>query len=256
MPIEWVSRDTIDALHYDYIPSLQIAPKTGTGGNRKGIPYKDISAGKHDTLIIEGFEQIKAELPVTGPRAPFEVHSEFNVQTSGAQPPTGPAEDYAAFCNHVHDLAVDVGVRNRLNFIASATRGIWDGKEWHRWLDGCIDNLDTVAVDGYSQPVSGNAKEFEAIVHSVITVAGETDKDWAVMETGCQEMRDDDQYKAGWFRRAGDFILAYTSTKDLPRMRYVIFNTTDDGPGGWYPTTSTQAERAFTDLCNRPIWKA
>lgn len=252
---EFVLKDSETAMSLGYLPSLQIQPKTGSGSNRKGIPYKDISDGNHDTVIIKGLEEIKAATPDKGVRIPFELHSEFNIQSSGAQPYVGPPEDYAGFVKKVHDLAKQVGVRRRLKFIASATRGVWSSSEWHRWLDGCIDQIDCLAVDGYSQPKTGQPKEFEYLVLPIIDCAIESGKQWAVMETGCQEKPNDVDYKLGWYDRTGGFLETYLNTPSMPRCMYVVFNTSNDGSGGWQPTSSDKAYSAFIALCNRDIWK-
>lgn len=252
-PIEWLMDESQDALDLGKLVSLQIACKTGEGQQRVGVPWKEIARGDHDDLITERFFQIRNRLPSEAGRQPFEVQSEANIQKGAvdAQPNMGTPAEYPPFARRVHEIATEVGVRDRLVFMLSMTRGPWDSKEWETWTKGLDDVLDVYAVDGYSMPRTAQAKSFESICASVIRAARSKSKRWAVMETGCQEHPTDKAYKAKWYDDAASFL-----KREGHDCYGVVFNVSNDGPKGWPPTTSPGSLMAFVRLCNSGAFRA
>ena len=235
---KWLADESLEFFQNGgYRLSLQIAPKTGSGGNRRGVPAQEIIDGKWDQFMLGRFREF-AVLPKK-PRHPFEPASEANVQKDSptAQPKWCRPDQYPAVCRKWHDLAVQAGVRDRLRFTLSMTKGPWDSNEWETWTKGLDDVLDVYAVDGYSMPKTAQAKSFASITKGVREAARSKGLKWAVMETGAQEMPGNPEYKALWFDEAGEF-LASDEGKDCA---YVVINLSDDGPGGWPPTTSPKA---------------
>lgn len=173
----WVIATSRQAIADGYIASLQVQPKYGTGQQRRGIPYLDIANGTYDNLILQGFAELKRETEADV-LYPFEVHSECNIQhpNPAAQPYSGDPDEYAPFAMRIHELAIEAGVRNRLLFVMSMTRGGWTGTTWRTWMNinganDLSDVMDVLAVDGYTQPISGQKKEFSFITQPVIQVA-------------------------------------------------------------------------------------
>ncbi len=244
-PVEWLLPESLDALGLGRVVSLQIAPKTGTGGNRRGVSYDSIARGDHDDLIREGFEQIAADLPDGAPRQPFEVHSEANIQQGAvaAQPTSGPPDTYPAFAKRVDAIAREVGVRKRLIFMLTMTRGPWESDEWKAWTYGLDDIIDMYAADGYSMPRTASAKSLESVAKATITAARSKGKRWAVMETGCQEYPGNAGGKAQWYTDAASFL-----AREGSDCYAVVFNTSDDGPGGWPPSSSATSLNGFKKM--------
>ena len=245
----WLISSSREALASGYRVSLQIAPKTGTGGNRKGILWRDIAAGRHDAFILERFKALSA-LPVDK-RQTFEVHSEANIQdpSPAAQPFSGRPDEYPAFAQKVHDLAVKAGVRDRLRFILSMTRGPWESNEWQVYTRGTDEILDLYAVDGYSMPDTAQAKSFASIIKGCGEAAASKGKRIAVMETGCQEDPKNSRYKADWFDDTG-----LTIASAGRQIHSVWFNLSNDGPGGWPVDSSAASLAAFKRLITGPAF--
>lgn len=245
----WVLAQSLKAATVGRTPSLQVQPKTGQRKERYGIPYTDIAAGKYDDVIRAGLAEYKL-LP-GGRRYPVELHSEANVQDPppAAQPYCGKPDEYPGFALRIQKLAEEVGVRDRLIFILSMTRSPWNSGDWKVWTNGLDRVIDVYAVDGYSRPASGSKKEFAYIVQPVIAAARSRGKPWAVMETGCQEDPADPTYKAAWYGR----LLAKVRN-DADDLFGVVFNVSNDGSGGWMPTTSARSLDAFRSMMGDGVW--
>ena len=239
--------DSHAALAAGHVVSLQLQPKTGSGSNRTGVPYRDITAGKHDATLLAGFAEYKALPP--NAKVPLEVHSEFTVQSSGAQPPVGPAGDYAPFVMHVDKLLRQAGVRDRVTTICGAVGKVWDGNSWKAWItpelmaSGACDVLGT---DFYAK-VSNKLAQPDAMTKGVRTVARSFGVRWAVMETGCVELPGNPGAKAAWYGAWEPLLKA--EGKDC----YAVFFNASLFP---YRIDSTPASfAAFKHLMSAPLWR-
>lgn len=235
---------TLQRAQQGHIVSLQVQPKTGSGPTRKGVPYTAIAAGNWDTVILAKLAQFAA-LP--DGKYPCELHSEANVQKGAiaAQPDVGTAAEYEGFVRKIDALAKEAGVRDKLIWVTSlAGPGIWNNG-WQDWLGKLDDIIEVYAIDFYSQPKSGQEKDFATGANAVMKAARSRGKEWGVFETGCQEKLGDDMYKTRWYQNAEAFLLPESVRSDC---HSVWFNTSNDGAGGWMPDTTPQALNAWKSL--------
>lgn len=223
-----------------YSLGLNIQPKTGSGQDRTGIPYTDITvqlrAGSgpyHDKLVAFANEVLA--LPTYGDVTNYlQFHSEANIQALpgqlDAQPYSGTGPEYQECYELVRALFDSMGVTDRIVWQVVLSRSAFEGNQGGptAWFPADSSLYDLVGVDSYRRAPSWltPSQSFD----SSITFARSVGKDIWIDETGSDEgsVENSATAKAEWFAAMGSYIDANRAD-----IAGVVFSNAADG-GNWF----------------------
>ena len=223
-----------------YSLGLNIQPKTGSGQNRTGIPYTDITAqlgagaGPHyDTLVAFANEVLA--LPTYGEVTHYlQFHSEANIQALpgqlDAQPYSGTAPEYQECYALVRALFDSMGVTDRIEWQVVLSRSAFEGNQGGpaAWFPSDANLYDLVGVDSYRRAPSWltPSQSFD----SSIAFARSVGKRIWIDETGSDEGSPESSAtaKAEWFAEMGSYIEANRAD-----IAGAVFSNAADG-GNWF----------------------
>jgi Divergent InlB B-repeat domain len=235
-----VPSDNAAAAAAGYSLGLNIQPKTGSGQDRTGIPYTDITAQLragsgpyHDKLV--SFANEVLALPTYGEVTHYlQFHSEANHQAPpgelDAQPYSGTAEEYRECFALVRALFDSMGVTDHIEWQVVLTRAAYEGNDGGpmSWFPADGSLYDLVGVDSYHRPNSWltPSESFD----SAIAFGRSVGKPVWIDETGADEggPTGSPTAKAEWFAAMGSYLEA--NAADLAG---VVFSHASDG-GNWY----------------------
>jgi hypothetical protein len=211
------------------------------------IPFSEGMSGTYDDNIRACARQVKAL--GAGPRGVthlLEIQSEANLPKHDS----GGAAGNRVFQAYVRRLFEDEGVDN-VRYVCSLTQGGYR-RQPEEWFD--LDVIDVCGSDGYSKPAStGRDKTFESMFDPCRRFAEANGKQWAVMESGCEEDPGDPEGKARWIADKQAYCEANAAS-----LAAVCDTFAQDGPLGeqapWRFDTSASALAAHRAYMGSPIW--
>ena len=222
-----------------YSIGMNIQPKTGTGSNRTGILYTDITAQLragtgplYDKLV--SFANEVLALPTYGEVTHYlQFHSEANIQAApgelNAQPFSGTAAEYQECYALVRALFDSMGVTENIVWQVVLSRSAYEGLDGGpaAWFPVDPDLYDLVGVDSYHRRFSWLTppESFD----SALAFASSVGKDLWIDEVGAEEGADGTvTAKAEWFASLGSYLEANRAA-----IAGVVFAHAADG-GDWY----------------------
>ena len=235
-----IESDAAAAAVAGYSLGLNIQPKTGSGQNRTGIPYAEITAQLragagpyHDKLVAFANEVLA--LPTYGEVTHYlQFHSEANIQATpgelDAQPYSGTGPEYQECYALVRELFDSMGVTDGIEWQVVLSRSAFEGNQGGptAWFPADPSLYDLVGVDSYRR--APNWLTPSESFDSSITFARSVGKDIWIDETGSDEGSLDNSAtgKAEWFAEMGSYIDANRAD-----MAGVVFSNAADG-GNWF----------------------
>ena len=235
-----IESDGAAAAAAGYSLGLNIQPKTGSGQDRTGIPYTDITAQLqagagpyHDKLVAFANEVLA--LPTYGEVTHYlQFHSEANIQAppgqADAQPYSGTGPEYQECYALVRALFDSMGVTDGIEWQVVLSRSAFEGNQGGptAWFPADTSIYDLVGVDSYRR--APNWLTPSQSFDSSITFARSVGKDIWIDETGSDEGSLDNSAtaKAEWFAEMGSYIDANRAD-----IAGVVFSNAADG-GNWF----------------------
>jgi hypothetical protein len=230
---------------------MNIQPKTGSGGNRTGIRYTEITAQLqagsgpyHDKLV--SFANEVLALPTYGQVTHYlQFHSEANLQAApgvlDSQPYSGTGAEYRECFALVRALFDSMGVTDRIVWQVVLTRAAYEGNDGGptNWFPADTSLFDLVGVDSYRRPNTWLTppESFD----SAIAFARSLGKQVWIDEAGSDEGGPGTttaSAKAEWFAAMGDYLEA--NAADIVG---VVFSHAQDG-GNWFLDSKLSGGRA------------
>ena len=223
-----------------YSLGLNIQPKTGSGLNRTGIPYTDITAqlragaGPYFDKLVAFANEVLA-LPTYGEVTHYlQFHSEANIQAPpgqlDAQPYSGTGPEYQECYALVRALFDSMGVTDQIAWQVVLSRSAFEGSQGgpSAWFPADASLYDLVGVDSYRRAPSWltPSQSFD----SSIAFARSVGKHIWIDETGSDEGSPENSAtaKAEWFAEMGSYIDA-----NRPDIAGAVFSNAADG-GNWF----------------------
>ena len=220
---------------------LNIQPKTGSGSNRTGILYTDISAqiqassGPYYDKLVSMANEVLA-LPTYGVVPNYiEFHSEANIQAApgvlDAHPYSGTGPEYQQCYALVHQLFQSLGVTNKIVWQIVLTRSAYVGNQGgpQNWFPSDPSLYDLVGVDAYYQ--AGQWLIPSSAFDTAFAFAQAAGKQVWIDETGADEGGPNPQSataKAAWFGALDTYLVAHRAS-----LAGVVFSHSADG-GNWF----------------------
>ena len=223
-----------------YSLGLNIQPKTGSGQDRIGIPYTDITSqlragsGPHHDKLVAFANEVLA-LPTYGEVTHYlQFHSEANIQALpgqlDAQPYSGTGPEYQECYELVRSLFDSMGVTDRILWQVVLSRSAFEGNQGGptAWFPPDTSLYDLVGVDSYRR--APNWLTPSQSFDSSIAFARSVGKAIWIDETGSDEGSVDnaETAKAEWFAEMGSYIDANRAD-----IAGVVFSSAADG-GNWF----------------------
>ena len=223
-----------------YSLGLNIQPKTGSGLNRTGIPYTDITAqlragaGPYFDKLVAFANEVLA-LPTYGEVTHYlQFHSEANIQAPpgqlDAQPYSGTGPEYQECYALVRALFDSMGVTDQIAWQVVLSRSAFEGSQGgpSAWFPADASLYDLVGVDSYRRAPSWvtPSQSFD----SSIAFARSVGKHIWIDETGSDEgsLENSATAKAEWFAEMGSYIDANRAD-----IAGAVFSNAADG-GYWF----------------------
>jgi hypothetical protein len=235
-----VESDGAAAAAAGYSLGLNIQPKTGSGPDRTGILYTDITAQLragagplYDKLVAFANEVLG--LPSYGEVTHYlQFHSEANIQAPpgelDAQPYSGTAQEYQECYQLVHALFDSMGVTDRIEWQVVLSRSAFEGNQGGptAWFPADTSLYDLVGVDSYRRAPSWLTPS--ASFDSALTFARSVGKPIWIDETASDEGSAENSAtaKAEWFAAMGTYIEEHRSD-----IAGIVFSNAADG-GNWF----------------------
>jgi hypothetical protein len=246
-----VPPDAAAAAAAGYSLGMNIQPKTGSGGNRTGIRYTDITAqlqagsGPYYAKLVSFANEVLA-LPTYGQVTHYlQFHSEANLQAApgvlDSQPYSGTGAEYRECFALVRALFDSMGVTDRIVWQVVLTRAAYEGNGGgpSNWFPADTSLYDLVGVDSYRRPNTWftPSPSFD----SAIAFAHSVGKRIWIDETGSDEGGPGTttaSAKAEWFAAMGDYLEA-----NAVDIAGVVFSHAQDG-GNWFLDSVLSGGRA------------
>lgn len=233
-----------------YSLGLNIQPKTGSGQDRTGVLYTDITAQLragtgplYDKLVAFAGEVLA--LPTYGEVTHYlQFHSEANIQALpgefDAQPYSGTGPEYQECYELVRALFDSMGVTDHIEWQVVLSRSAFEGNQGGptAWFPVDTTLYDLVGVDSYRR--TPNWLTPSQSFDSALAFAGSTGKDLWIDETGSDEGSAENSAtaKAEWFAEMGSYIDTHRAD-----IAGVVFSNAADG-GNWFLDSVLSGGRA------------
>ena len=255
-----VPPDATAAAAAGYSLGMNIQPKTGSGGNRTGVRYTDITAqlqaasGPYYDKLVSFANEVLA-LPTYGQVTHYlQFHSEANQQAApgvlDSQPYSGTGAEYRACFELVRELFDSMGVTDRIVWQVVLTRGAYEGNDGGPtdWFPADTSLYDLVGVDSYRRSTTWltPSQSFD----SAIAFARSVGKKVWIDEVGSDEGGPGStsaSAKAEAFAALGDYL--ESNAVDIVG---VVFSHAQDG-GNWFLDSVLSGGRA-TPLYSGTTW--